>query len=165
MATSGLAGVLRRFGRAGLSRERGGPSDGELLESFIARRDGDAFTELVRRHGPMVLGGCRRLLRHEPDAEDALQAVFLVLARRAPGVRPRDRVGPWLYGVALRTTRTARRTAARRRAHERPVPDPPAPPVPPPGGEPDLAPLLDRELGRLPEKFRAPVVLCDLEGR
>jgi RNA polymerase sigma factor (sigma-70 family) len=161
MAAGGLAGVLRRFNRAA------GPcaDDGGLVQLFVARCDGAAFAELVRRHGPMVLGVCRRVLRDTHAAEDAFQATVLVLARKADAIRPRERVGPWLYGVAYRTALGARRAAARRRAHERPMPELPPTPVETAGVEPDLAPLLDRELNRLPEKLRAPVVLCDLEGR
>jgi DNA-directed RNA polymerase specialized sigma24 family protein len=109
--------TLRRAAGAALARA-GGPADGELLGRFVRYRDGAAFSELVRRHGPMVLGVCRRILRHEHDAEDAFQAPFLVLARKAAAIRPVDRVGPWLYGVARHTALAARRAAACRRAHE-----------------------------------------------
>src|SRR5262249_48613649 len=90
---------------------RGGATDPQLLESFLAGREEAAFAELVRRHGPMVLGVCRRLLG-EGQAEDAFQATFLVLVRRAASVVPRSRVGPWLYGVAHRTALKARSLAA-----------------------------------------------------
>jgi RNA polymerase sigma factor (sigma-70 family) len=134
-----------------------------LLEDFLARRDEAAFEALVRRHGPMVLGVCRRLLKNEADAEDAFQATFLVLVRKAPSVTPRDLVGNWLYGVAYRTALKARAAAARRRAKEREVAAMPRP------GSPDelwlrLQALLDREVLGLPDKYRAPLVLCDLEG-
>src|SRR5262249_42728342 len=97
----------------------GGMSDGDLLERFVKDRDDAAFAELVRRHGPMVLGVCKRTLAHWHDAEDAFQAAFLVLVRRADSVRPRDRVGPWLYGVAYRIALKARSAALRRQARER----------------------------------------------
>jgi RNA polymerase sigma factor (sigma-70 family) len=139
-------------------------SDAELLGAFVRSRDPAAFEAIVRRHGPMVLGVCRRVLAHH-DAEDAFQATFLVLARRAAVIVPRDRLAGWLYGVAYRTALEARRMAARRRAREAPLVDSIQPAV---DGEPptaDLSALLDRELSRLPERLRLPVVLCDLEGR
>jgi RNA polymerase sigma factor (sigma-70 family) len=142
-----------------------GPTDGQLLEGFIHRREEAAFAALVRRHGPMVFGVCRRVLRHEQDAEDAFQATFLVLARQAGAIGRRECVGTWLYRVAYRIARKTRAAAARRAAHERLVPPPP-----PPGPEAgvvwrELRPVLDEELSRLPEKYRAPVVLCYLQGR
>jgi RNA polymerase sigma factor (sigma-70 family) len=141
-------------------------TDGQLLECFVARRDEAAFAVLVRRHGPMVLGVCRRVLGHAQDAEDAFQAAFLVLARKAASIGRRELVGNWLYGVAYRTALDARAAATRRRTRERQVS---AMPEPEAGNSvdvwSDLRPLLDRELNRLPDKFRVPVVLCDLEGR
>jgi RNA polymerase sigma factor (sigma-70 family) len=110
----------------------------------------------------MVLGVCRRLLRNAQDVEDAVQVVFLVLARKAASVRPREAVAGWLYGVARKAALKARAAAARRK--EQPVAELPEPP-PRQGPREDLRPLLDRELSRLPEKYRAVVVLCDLEGR
>jgi RNA polymerase sigma factor (sigma-70 family) len=111
----------------------------------------------------MVLGVCRRVLRQEQDAEDAFQATFLVLARKAGSVRRREAVGSWLYAVAYRTARQVRDARARRRAWERQVAAIPHPEVGPPEAQ-DWRPLLDAELARLPEKYRAAVVLCDLEG-
>src|SRR5262245_16424992 len=134
------------------------PGDGQLLSQFINRRDESAFAELVRRHGPMVLGVCRRALANPHDADDAFQAAFLVLARKASSVRPRDRVGPWLYGVARRT---ALRVRARRRPPPQPLTDYPSREQPPTA---DVGPLIDEELGRLPDRYRAPLVLCLLEG-
>src|SRR5437588_6351038 len=140
-------------------------SDGQLLEQFIGARDEHAFEELLRRHGPMVLGVCRRLLGHAQDAEDAFQATFMVLVRRARSVMPRELVGNWLYGVAYRVALDAQARSSRRRAREKQVQDMPHPTTPPTDLDPDLRPLLDRELSRLPEKYRVPIVLCDLEGR
>jgi RNA polymerase sigma-70 factor (ECF subfamily) len=142
--------------------EAGGVSDGQLLELFLARRDEAAFAELVRRHGPMVLGVCRRILGNSHDADDAFQATFLVLVRRAAAVRPRSRVGNFLYGVACRTALEARRAAARRRRKEASVmPRSEAPPA----EWSDLVPVLDQELRRLPDRYRAPLLLCDIEGK
>src|SRR5262245_48911354 len=109
---SSLSHHLRRIV---LAQHRSRLTDGELLEAFVAQRDGACFEARVRRHGPMVLGVCRRVLRDAHDAEDAFQATFLVLVRRASAV-PRGSVGNWLYGVAYRTALNARRATARRRA-------------------------------------------------
>src|SRR5205807_8718572 len=124
-----------------------------------------AFAALVRRHGPMVFGVCRRLLGNLHDAEDAFQATFLVLARKAASVRPRELLPNWLHGVAYHAALKLRATNARRRARERQMIPMPEPHAVPPDREPDLAPILDEELRRLPEKYRLPVVLCDLEGK
>src|SRR5262249_22194356 len=90
------------------------PADWELLQRFASRHEEAAFEELLERHGPMVLGVCRRVLRHSHDAEDAFQATFLALARKAGSIRKRASVGCWLYGVAYRTALKARAAAARR---------------------------------------------------
>lgn len=157
--------LLRQLRTVLRPRAGDGPTDGHLLERFLAERDGEAFAELVRRHGPMVLGVCRRTLGHRQDAEDAFQATFLVLVRRAAAVAPREAVGNWLHGVARRTAQGARRAAARRRCKETDVaPDPRAEPRPDDVWG-DLRPVLDEELAGLPEKYRLAVVLCDLEGR
>src|SRR5688572_24476661 len=99
-------------------------ADRDLLRAFVDRSDGDAFAELVARHGPLVLGVCRRVLADAPEAEDAFQAVFLILARKAADVRAPDRLGSWLYGVALRCAYQARKAA--RRVKKQPIPDLPA---------------------------------------
>jgi RNA polymerase sigma factor (sigma-70 family) len=151
-------------GAALLRAEASGPTDAQLLAAFLERRDEAAFAALVRRHGPMVWGVCRRAL-NEHDAEDAFQATFLVLVRKASAVVPRELVANWLYGVAHTTALRARALAARRAVRERQVAEMPEPQAAPPDRWPDLRPLLDRELSRLPEKYRAPVVLCDLEGK
>src|SRR5438105_15033314 len=108
MATSQLRGVVSHLRRAALLGDGGGMTDGQLLECFMTRRDEAAFEALVRRHGPMVLNVCRRTVGNLQDAEDAFQAVFLVLARKAASVVPREGVGNWLYGVAYRTARRAK---------------------------------------------------------
>src|SRR5262249_40853037 len=131
---------------------------------FLERRDEAALAALVKRHGPMVWGVCRRLLSHH-DAEDAFQATFLVLVRKAASVVPRRMVGNWLYGVAHHTALQARRTAARRKARERQVTEMPEPAVTDQDLWRDLRPLLDEALSRLPDKYRAVIVLCDLEGK
>jgi RNA polymerase sigma factor (sigma-70 family) len=154
-------GIVLRLGQ--LLRLADANPDAELLDRFIAGRDGDAFALLVRRHGPMVHGVCRRILRNHADADDAFQATFLVLARRARVVHPRALLGNWLYGVAYRTALESKRAAAVRRARERSAAEMRTPtttnPVPP-----DLREVLDRELATLPDVYRAAVILCDLEG-
>jgi RNA polymerase sigma factor (sigma-70 family) len=164
MATGPMTLVVRHLCNAVLLPDAQ-PTDGLLLEAFIARRDEAAFAALVRRHGPMVLGVCRRVLGNVHDAEDAFQAAFLVLARKAASVRPRELVGHWLYGVAFRTALKARALAARRQARERQVREMPEREAPREEAWSDLQPLLDHELSRLPEKYRVPLVLCELEGK
>lgn len=141
-------------------------SDGDLLARYLANRDADAFAALVRRHGPMVRGVCRRILRHEHDAEDAFQATFLVLVRKANTIKPKDVVGNWLYGVAYQTAVRARALAAKRRGRET-TPADLAEPIATIDRKElcDLLPLLDKKLNALPDKYRAPIVLCDLEGK
>jgi RNA polymerase sigma factor (sigma-70 family) len=140
-------------------------TDGELVDSFLARRDEAAFEALVRRHGPMVLGVCRRLIGNSHDAEDAFQVTFLILVRKAATIRPRQAVGNWLYGVAYRTALEARGRVLRRRAREKQVTVMPHPSFEPDPVWHDLRTILDGELNRLSDKYRLPVVLCDLEGR
>jgi RNA polymerase sigma factor (sigma-70 family) len=157
--------ILHHVRRLAFVRTGAGLADGELLRSFVTERDEIAFEELVRRHGPMVLGVCRRVLRNAHDAEDAFQATFLVLVRKAASLPSRPTLGDWLYGVAYHTALKAKATAARRRAKEAKVREMPQPKD---GDElvwRELRPLLDRELNRLPARYRAPIVLCDLEEK
>jgi RNA polymerase sigma factor (sigma-70 family) len=141
-------------------------TDRELIERFAALHDEDAFTALVRRHGPMVLRVCRRILHNGHDADDVFQATFLVLSRKAVSLRRRDSVGCFLHGVAYRLALKARTRFAQRRMHEgraaieKPVDDPLAE-----LSVREAQAILDEELALLPEKWRAPVVLCCLEGR
>ncbi|MCI0460367.1 MAG: sigma-70 family RNA polymerase sigma factor [Gemmataceae bacterium] len=151
--------------QARLTPEDQNLSDGALLERFLARRDESAFEALLERHRPMVLGVCRRVLGDAHDAEDAFQATFLVLAKNAASIRNQTSVGSWLYGVAQRIAAKARAQAATRRDRERRAVDMP-------GSEPldeltwqELRGILDEEVGRLPDKYRAVVVLCHLEGK
>jgi RNA polymerase sigma factor (sigma-70 family) len=148
-----------------LARDARALTDHQLLEWYVARRDESAFEAIVRRHGPMVLGVCRRLLGSPQDAEDAFQAVFLVLARRAASLSRKDLLGNWLYGVAHRTSLAAKARRLRQHAREIQVKVMPQPAINSPAPSDDWLPLLDQELSRLPEKYRIPIVLCDLEGR
>jgi RNA polymerase sigma-70 factor (ECF subfamily) len=157
--------VIRHLRRAVLRKDGAGWTDGQLLASFIAGKDEAAFEALVRHHGPMVFSVCRRLLRNHHDAEDAFQATFLVLARRASSVRPRERVASWLHGVALRTAMKARAMTAKRRGREQQVTEMPEPEAAQQGRWLDVQPLLDQELNGLPESYRLPILLCDLEGK
>src|SRR5581483_2852609 len=139
-------------------------TDRQLLERFAARRDEEAFAQLVRRHGPLVLGVCRQILRHEQDAEDAFQATFLVLARKAGSIRSAEALPNWLYGVANRLATRMKATARKRQTREVALVDSPTP-EPGLGGElDDLGPVLHEEIGRLPDKYRIPFVLCYLDG-
>jgi RNA polymerase sigma factor (sigma-70 family) len=153
---------LRQVAGSGTVQEL---TDGQLLQRFTAAREEVAFGALIRRHGRLVLGVCRRILRHEQDAEDAFQATFLILARKARSIRKGEAVGSWLFGVARRIALKARARGARQQARERAAADRP---LEPPGSElalRELQAILDEEVGRLPEKYRAPFVLCCLEGK
>jgi RNA polymerase sigma factor (sigma-70 family) len=163
MATGPHNSVLTYLRQMALRREGAGLCDGDLLDRF---RSGDeaAFEELLRRHGPMVLAVCRRLLSNDADAEDAFQATFLVLLRKAGSIDPPQMVGNFLYGVAYHTARRARTEIARRyvkeneaRAMARPVSEEEV--------EEQLLALLDEELHSLPDKYRVPIVLCELERK
>src|SRR5262249_17028714 len=116
VSTSPLEGVLR-FLRDLDAKDQ--PSDAVLLDRFVSRRDEAAFAALLHRHGPLVLGTCRQVLHHAHDAEDAFQAVFLILARRAASIRRTEALAAWLHRVACNVAHTARTSAARPRAHER----------------------------------------------
>jgi RNA polymerase sigma factor (sigma-70 family) len=162
---NGQLNSLLRYLRTVAVCRSGERTDGQLLERFVTGHDEAAFEALVQRHGPLVLGVCRRILSDPHDAEDAFQATFLVLVRKAGSIGKRESVGSWLYGVALRTARKARADRASRQRHERQA-------VPMPATEPapdvvwrELRPVLDDEVDRLPEKYRAPLVLCYLEGK
>jgi RNA polymerase sigma factor (sigma-70 family) len=138
--------------------------DAEVLTRFLQGRDDGAFAELVRRHGPLVRAACWRVLGESHDADDAFQAVFWILSRKAGSVRDRALLGPWLHRVAVRAAERARLLARRRLARERPVTVMPEPSYEPP--EPrDWLPLLDAEIQRLPDRLRVPLVLCELQGK
>src|SRR5712691_10850181 len=165
MATSQISGVIQHLRRTVLLRDGAGLTDGQLLEDYISRRDEAALGALVRRHAPMVWGVCRRVLCNYHDAEDAFQATFLVLVRKAASIASRELLANWLYGVAHQTALKARATAAKRKGRERQVTDMPEPAVTQQDQWCDLQPVLDEELSRLPNKYRGVIVLCDLEGK
>jgi RNA polymerase sigma factor (sigma-70 family) len=142
-----------------------GMSDASLLERFVAQRDGLAFEAIVARHGPLVLSVCLRMLPERSDVEDAFQATFLILVRKAGTLRDRQRLGPWLYGVAHRVAARARTQIASRRFHERRAVGKGSLESAGDMERRELLAMLDDEVTRLPEKYRAVVVLCDLEGR
>jgi serpin B len=164
MLDSDLSVVLRYLRRVPRPAGAGDPTDGSLLTRFADHRDEAAFELLLRRHGPMVWNVCRRLLGSAGDADDAFQATFLVLVRKAASIARRDSVASWLYGVAQRIALDARAAAARRRAHERGAAMP-TEGLPADAARAEVRQILDEELSRLPEKYRAPLVLCYLEGR
>src|SRR5206468_4328528 len=122
MPPSRMRGVLAHLRQITALASAATPTDGQLLGQYVERHDGDAFAALLKRHGPMVWGVCRRILRNPHDAEDAFQATFLVLVRRAAAVRPRDLVANWLHGVARRTALKARASVAKRQARDRALP-------------------------------------------
>jgi RNA polymerase sigma factor (sigma-70 family) len=140
-------------------------SDGHLLELYVTHRDQTAFAALVERYSALVLGVCERVLRDRHLAEDAFQATFLVLVRRADSLDGQRSLCSWLYAVAYRTALKARAIAARRRARERQVLDMPAVQPTEEAVWSDLKPVLDEELNKLPAKYRAPLILCCLHGK
>jgi RNA polymerase sigma factor (sigma-70 family) len=164
MAASSLHPLLHYLRR--LSRGRSGDAaldDTQLLGRFLTSRDESAFTTLVQRYGAMVWGLCVRCLGETPEAEDAFQATFLVLVRKAASLRGPKQLGPWLYGVAYRTSLKLRGQRARRMAREIPLMDRIAQEGPESIWS-DLGPILDEEINRLPTKYRLPVLLCCLQG-
>ncbi len=165
MSSSPLSTVIRHLRRVLDSDAGGAPTDAQLVERYLHSRDESAFELLVWRHGGMVLDLCRRLLPQAADAEDAFQATFLTLVRKAHTIGKRGSVGSWLYKVAYRVAtearaRSARRSVWERRARVRTPPTPEHEAV-----QREVRPLLEEEINRLPERYRAPFVLCCLEGR
>src|SRR5262249_32031175 len=159
-----LRAILGHLHRAA-NPNAGGPSDAELLDRWRKHRDPMVFEVLVWRHGAMVWNVCRRILRHEPDAEDAFQATFLTFLRKANRIGQGRFLGSWLYKVAYRTALNARRASARHKAHGPLDSQVPHAATTPADGWDEVAPVLDEEVNRLPEKYRRPFVLCYLEGK
>jgi len=170
MSSSTLAAGLRRLRVQLAAQQRSGESDEQLLHAYTTSRDDSAFAVLVRRHGPMVLNVCRRMLGHQQDAEDAFQATFLVLARHAAALRDKTALASFLHGTAYRTAMKAKQSAVRRRKHEGAFPrsawergaKPPADPAEELQWR-EVRALLDEEIARLPEIYRSVFVLCCLE--
>jgi RNA polymerase sigma factor (sigma-70 family) len=157
--------VLRQIRRLVARPGAGAQSDEDLLERFIIHHEEEAFATLIRRHGPMVLGVCLRLLRHRQDAEDAFQATFLTLVRKGNSIRQRGSLASWLYRVAFRISlrlkaRTDKRLASESLSDATVDADPSAD-----AAWREVRPILDAELQKLPAKYRAPMVLCYLEGK
>jgi RNA polymerase sigma factor (sigma-70 family) len=155
--------VIHEVRQAALGHDCTEPADVELLDRYVGLRDEAAFEALLRRHGPMVLGVCRRILANSADAEDAFQATFLVLIRKAGTIRPPGLVSNWLFGVARNTALKARAMIHKRQAKEKEAGAQPKTPVCLEAWQ-QVQALLDEELSRLPDKYRVPLVLCDLEG-
>ena len=162
MVSNPFAEVVRELrGLAGIqpSPHR---TDADLWAAYVQKHDQDAFETLLRRHGPMVLGVCRRILRNQQDAEDAFQATFLVLVRKAASLRSPSAIASWLHGVASRTALEARSAAAKRLSKERMVP---TRTFAPEDNWNELPGVLDEEIGRLGGEYRTVVILCELEGK
>ncbi len=140
-------------------------TDRQLLEQFVTRREETSFAALVHRYGPMVLGVCRRVLGHDQDAEDAFQATFLILARKAGSIRKHDSVSSWLHGVAYHIAEKLRAKKMRCAIHERKAASRPAVDPAEDVAWREIRSLLDSELARLPEQYRGPLVLCYLQGK
>ncbi len=165
MPNGSLTPLLRYLRKITAPEGSGETADSQLLTRFILHRDEAAFTDLLTRHGPMVMGVCRRVLGDWHEAEDAFQATFLVLARKAGSVGKPELLANWLYGVAFRTALKARGLMAQRRAKVKPLMEISIPPTLNNSEIAELGPLLDEELQRLPPKYRTPVVLCYFEGK
>jgi RNA polymerase sigma factor (sigma-70 family) len=167
MASGSHGAALRQIHRVFDEGTLAGLSEGQLLERFATRMDEAAFEVILARYGPMVLGVCHRFLHHSHDIEDAFQATFLILVRKAGSLKDRELLGHWLYGVAYRVAVRARAHAVRTRLRNesgiedlRDVSDPSRE-----SDWRDLSPVLDAEVNRLPERFRAPIILCLIEDR
>jgi RNA polymerase sigma factor (sigma-70 family) len=165
MTSGQLNQVLRQLCRLVGVRSVEELGDRQLLEAFAKNRDAAAFEVLVQRHGPLVLGVCKRVLHEEHDAEDAFQATFMVLARKADSIRRQEAVGSWLCGTAYRLALKARAAAGRRREQERQAGQMASTQTEPDPHWQELRPVLDEELNRLPDKYRVPLVLCYLQGK
>ena len=167
MPSNVLSEFLHHLRGLALPRDGAALTDAQLLEAFVRRQDRQALEGLVRRHAPMVWAVCRRALAKHHDAEDAFQAAFLVLVRKAASIRSGDLLANWLYRVAYQTAIKARQAAAKRGAREKPMAGMPEPKAEScdAGFGPEVQALLDEELSRLPDKYRIAVVVCDLEGR
>jgi RNA polymerase sigma factor (sigma-70 family) len=164
VAKAELTQTLQHLRQVAAQRCDGGLSDAALLERFAASRDEAAFEVLVWRHGPLVLGVCRRALGNQHDAEDAVQATFLALARQAASIARRASLAAWLSRVAYRAALRARRRVRKHGREPLPPEDLPAPPLPDHVAFQEIRLALDEELQRLPEKYRVPLVLSYLQG-
>jgi len=165
MAANDRSKVIQHLRRVVLRKDGAGLTDAQLLQEYLSRREEAALAALVRRHGPMVWGVCRRVLQNYHDAEDAFQATFLVFVRKAASIASPELLANWLYGVAHQTARKARATAAKRKTREMQVKQMPEPAATETELWNDLQPVLDQELSRLSDKYRSAIVLCDLEGK
>ena len=165
MPTGQLHPVIRYIRKLAGAGQGGESTDGQLLGRFVKDRDESAFAAIVERHGPMVLSVCRRLLHGANDVDDVFQAVFLVLVRKAGSIGKPELLANWLYGVTCRTAVKARGEAFRRQARLKEMVDMPATEAISDPGWQELRPLLDEELKCLPDKYRAPLVLCYLQGK
>ena len=166
MPSSSMNAVIQNLRKTVCLQNEDGLTDAQLLERFIEHRDEAAFAALVSRHESMVMGVCLRVVRNHQDAEDAFQATFLVLVRKAASIASRGLLANWLYGVAYNTALKAKASNIKRQAKEKQVTEMPDPAM----AEQellsdDLQALLDQELSRLPEKYRVPIILCELEGK
>ncbi len=163
MSSSALAAGIRHLRRRIAGQQLNQDNDEQLLYAFITRRDDSAFADLMRRHGPMVLHLCHRVLGHEQDAEDAFQATFLILAQNAAALRNKTSLASWLHGIAYRTAMKAKQAAARRRKYERQTLSQSSTDPADELSWREMRVLLDEEINRLPEKYRSVFVLCCLE--
>src|SRR5262249_9773979 len=166
MAVSSTGRFLEQLRTTLCASDEEAMPDSQLLHRFIALGDESAFATIIRRHGSMVMGVCRRLVPEPHDAEDAFQATFLILVRKAASIANRELLANWLYGVAYNTALKARATTMKCRSREKQLTE-----IPDRAAEEraswsdELPALLDRELSRLPEKYRSAIILCDLEGK
>jgi RNA polymerase sigma factor (sigma-70 family) len=165
MATKQASEFIQHVRRAMRLRDGSGLPDKQLLEDFIDHRDDSTMAVIVRRHGPLVWGVCRRILGNYHDAEDAFQATFLVLVRKAASIASRELLANWLFGVARQTALKARAMVAKRKGRERQMTEMPEPAATEQDIWRDLEPVLDQELSRLPDKYRSAILLCDMQGK